>query len=109
MGAVDVRLVGKPHQLIYDACRRELAAAGIDSQSARVAAVGDSLHHDVLGAARNDVDSIFIAGGVHCSALGVPQAQGVQPDPDKLAALLDGFALAEGGCRPTHTLAGFKL
>ena len=50
MGASDIRLVGKPHALIYKACRAELAAAGLPP-TARVAAVGDSLHHDVLGAA----------------------------------------------------------
>ena len=27
MGATDIRMVGKPHELIYDACRKELAAA----------------------------------------------------------------------------------
>ena len=27
MGATDIRMVGKPHELIYDACRKELSAA----------------------------------------------------------------------------------
>ena len=54
MGAADVRRVGKPHPLIYEACRAKLAAAG--AESARVAAVGDSLHHDVLGASANGFD-----------------------------------------------------
>ena len=64
MGASDIRLVGKPHPLIYEACRARLAEAGIPSEGARIAAVGDSLHHDVLGAARNGVDSVFICSGV---------------------------------------------
>jgi hypothetical protein len=54
LGATDVRLVGKPHKLIYERCRSLLARAGL-GRDARVAAVGDSLHHDVLGAARKRV------------------------------------------------------
>ena len=53
MGAKDIRLVGKPHPLIYEACRAKVDAAGLAS-GARIAAVGDSLHHDVLGAARTN-------------------------------------------------------
>ena len=68
-----------------------------------------SLHHDVLGASRNGVDSIFICGGVHYMELGVPQAQGVAPSVEKLGALLDSFAAETDGCTPTHTLAGFRL
>jgi HAD superfamily hydrolase (TIGR01459 family) len=114
MGSTDVRLVGKPHPLIYEACREILAEAGIDAGSARVAAVGDSLHHDVLGAARNGIDSVFICGGVHYEELGIPQSgpaqeETVAPAPEKLQALLDGFAEEHSGIRPTHTLAAFRL
>ena len=109
MGGTDIRLVGKPHPLIYNACNAQLEAAGVDTANARVAAVGDSLHHDVLGAHRNGVDSIFICGGVHYGELGVPQAQNVPPEGERLAALLDGFAEETGGIRPTHSLAGFAL
>ena len=105
LGAADIRLVGKPHALIYEACRARLAASGIEG--GRIAAVGDSLHHDVLGASDNGVDSVFICGGVHCAELGVAQAQAETPEQAKLNALLDGFAAEHGGVRPTHTLAGF--
>lgn len=108
MGATDIRMVGKPHQLIYAACREQLAAAGLPP-SARVAAVGDSLHHDVLGAAANGIDSVFICGGVHYRELGVPQAAAVPPAPAKLAALIGGFAAEHDGVTPTHCLAGFRL
>lgn len=109
MGATDIRPVGKPHPLIYEACRAQLAIAGIDAAGARVAAVGDSLHHDVLGASQNGVDSVFICGGVHYRELEVPQAAAVPPAADKLAALLATFASEHGGCTPTHALAGFRL
>ena len=108
MGATDIRMVGKPHELIYDACRKELAAAGLPA-AARVAAVGDSLHHDVLGAAANGIDSVFICGGVHYRELGVPQAAAVPPTPAKLAALIGGFAAEHEGTVPTYALAGFRL
>lgn len=108
MGATDVRLVGKPHPLIYEACRARLAAAGFDD-AVRVAAVGDSLHHDVLGASRNGVDSIFCCSGVHCTELGVPQAGAEEPSEEKLSALLEAFSEETGGVRPTHTLAAFRL
>lgn len=106
MGGADVRLVGKPHKIIYDECREVLARSGV-GPSARVAAVGDSLHHDVLGAALNGVDSVFIAGGVHYRELGVPQAQAVPPSAERLERLLAGFAEECDGVRPTHVLAGF--
>lgn len=109
MGASDIRLVGKPHALIYEACRQQLTAAGIEPASARVAAVGDSLHHDVLGASRNDVDSIFICSGVHCVDLGVTQAQAEVPSSERLAALLQRFEDETDGCTPTHILAAFRL
>ena len=44
MGASDLRLVGKPYSLIYKECELMLKRTGF--AQARVAAVGDSLHHD---------------------------------------------------------------
>ena len=55
------------------------------------------------------VSAIFICSGVHYTDLGIPQAQDVPPEPEKLQALLDGFADETGGVRPTHTLAAFRL
>ena len=40
----------------------------------------------------SDRKAIFITGGVHSTELGVPQAQGVPPPPERLVALLDEFA-----------------
>lgn len=93
---------------MYEACAAALDRAGVSS-SARVAAVGDSLHHDVLGAARAGIDSVFVCGGVHYQALGIPQAKAVAPTPSQLAALLDEFAEESGGLRPTHVVAGFVV
>lgn len=141
LGAADVRLVGKPHPLIYKvhvckpspappptpftlvlaltlhptkphplickACNRKLEASGLPSH--RVAAVGDSLHHDVLGAHRNGIDSVLICSGVHSTELGIPQAQAVPPAPERLAALVDDFVAEHGnGSRPTHIITAFR-
>jgi ribonucleotide monophosphatase NagD (HAD superfamily) len=108
LGATDVRLVGKPHKLIYERCRSLLARAGL-GRDARVAAVGDSLHHDVLGAARNGVDSILCCSGVHSTELGLPQAGALPPNPERLQALLEHFGREHEGVAPTHVLAAFRL
>ncbi|KAL1503914.1 hypothetical protein AB1Y20_012375 [Prymnesium parvum] len=108
MGGRDIRFVGKPYPLIYEACKAILADAGLPAD-ARVAAVGDSLHHDVLGASRAGIDSVFVCGGVHHQALGVPQAQAVAPTPKRLTDLLDSFAEETGGVAPTHVVAGFTF
>ena len=109
LGASEVRLVGKPYALIYDECRRLLAEEGVIAEGARIAAVGDSLHHDVLGAALNGVDSVFICSGVHYEELGVAQAAAETPEPEKLEKLVEGFAAKHDGIRPTHTLKAFRL
>jgi HAD superfamily hydrolase (TIGR01459 family) len=51
---------GKPHPRIYRSC---VGLLGL--QPARMLAIGDSLEHDVAGAAGAGVDSLFIAGGIH--------------------------------------------
>jgi HAD superfamily hydrolase (TIGR01459 family) len=52
---------GKPHPAIY---RHALHRAG-DPLAASVLAVGDSLQTDMLGAARQGFDAVFVAGGIH--------------------------------------------
>ena len=107
LGATDVRYVGKPHPLIYETCVRRVpgGAAG----GARLIGVGDSLHHDVLGAGAAGIASLFVCSGVHYKDLGVMQASAEPPDAGKLAKLLDGFAADHDGCRPTHSIAAFRL
>lgn len=101
----DCVLVGKPHSAIYDAALAALASVGI-TDTARVAAVGDSLHHDVKGANDAGLESIFIAGGVHAHDLGVVQGRHATPD----AAVLDTFlASLPIDLRPTVTVPGFTM
>jgi len=57
---------GKPHPAIYEAC---LAALGCASE--KVLTIGDSIEHDVAGAARVGLRSALIPGGVHGPQLNV--------------------------------------
>ena len=95
-------LVGKPHAAIYERALGALERAGVDR--ARVAAVGDSMHHDVAGAAAAGVDSVLVAGGVHAAELGVAQGAHEAVDADRLAAFLADF-----DAQPTHVVPGFTL
>lgn len=52
---------GKPHAGIY---QHALGLAGNPPRSA-VAAIGDGLVTDVLGAARERIDCVFVTGGIH--------------------------------------------
>ena len=55
---------GKPHPPIYDLARRRLAALGKDVPNASILAVGDGAQTDILGAMGEDIDSLFISGGL---------------------------------------------
>jgi HAD superfamily hydrolase (TIGR01459 family) len=72
----DVFYHGKPYPAIYASC---LAALGHCAPE-RVIAVGDSIEHDILGAARAGLPSAFIVGGIHAQELGA--LPGGEPDPD---------------------------
>ena len=56
-----VRWYGKPHSAIYD---HALKLSGNPARSS-VVAIGDALPTDVLGAARQGIDCIFVTGGIH--------------------------------------------
>mmetsp|Transcript_11934 Transcript_11934/g.20135 ORF Transcript_11934/g.20135 Transcript_11934/m.20135 type:complete len:367 (-) Transcript_11934:197-1297(-) len=108
LGAADIRYVGKPYALIYRACHEKLEQAGLEG-SARVIGVGDSLHHDVLGASRAGIDSLFVCSGVHYEELGVTQGSADRPDAFKLIRLLDKFSADHSGCAPTRVIPAFRL
>ena len=73
---------GKPWPAIYQSC---LQALGCPRE--RVVAVGDSLDHDVLGAARAGIACAFVAGGIHLEALGAPW--GAPPHPGAWQRLME--------------------
>ncbi|PVA05844.1 HAD family hydrolase [Thalassorhabdomicrobium marinisediminis] len=55
---------GKPHPPIYDLARRRYAALDGSVPDPRVIAIGDGIRTDVLGAQQEDIDSLFITGGL---------------------------------------------
>eukprot|EP00955_Chlamydomonas_euryale_P071203 360996-Chlamydomonas_euryale.AAC.5 len=59
-------LMGKPAPAIYEA-----AMSALDLSPKDVIAIGDSLEHDIAGAAAAGIDSLLIAGGIHAADLGV--------------------------------------
>ncbi|MDP5347606.1 MAG: HAD hydrolase-like protein, partial [Paracoccaceae bacterium] len=76
---------GKPHPPIYDLARRRLSSLGRDVADRNILAIGDGIHTDIQGAMGEDIDSLFISGGL---ARSETQTQG-QPDENALKAYLD--------------------
>lgn len=75
---------GKPHPPIYDLARRRLAQLGHDIPDGRILAVGDGIHTDVQGGMGENIDTLFITGGLARAETGTTR----QPDPGKLARFL---------------------
>ncbi|WP_085307761.1 TIGR01459 family HAD-type hydrolase [Planktotalea arctica] len=55
---------GKPHPPIYDLARRRLSALGTPIADDRILAIGDGILTDISGAMGEDIDSLFITGGL---------------------------------------------
>ena len=75
---------GKPHPPIYDLARRRLAALNKVPADAQIIAIGDGVHTDVLGAVQEDLDVLFITGGLAATETKTMH----QPDPAALDAYL---------------------
>ncbi|WP_438981056.1 TIGR01459 family HAD-type hydrolase [Lentibacter sp.] len=73
---------GKPHPPIYDLARRRLNALANKVDSSRILAIGDGIHTDIQGAQGEDIDSLFITGGLAASETKTKD----QPDADALEA-----------------------
>ncbi|MFZ5964125.1 TIGR01459 family HAD-type hydrolase [Thalassococcus sp. BH17M4-6] len=86
---------GKPHPPIYDLARRRLTAMGRDVGGEGILAIGDGIHTDVAGAMGEDIDSLFITGGLAAEETRTTD----QPDP----AALDAY-LAREGRDPSFTI-----
>ena len=55
---------GKPHPPIYDLARRRLAPIVGNINSVRILAIGDGIQTDINGASNQNIDSLFISGGL---------------------------------------------
>ncbi|MDO5630506.1 MAG: TIGR01459 family HAD-type hydrolase [Paracoccus sp. (in: a-proteobacteria)] len=87
---------GKPHTPVYDMARARLAL-GVD---ARVLAVGDGIFTDVLGAAQQGIDALFVTGGLAADLMG---SDVENPDPGLLAEWL-----AEQGQAPHYAIGRLR-
>lgn len=67
-----VLYTGKPHRPIYDAALALGAEAngGEAPPRSRVLAIGDAIRTDIVGAARAELASLLVAGGIHAAELG---------------------------------------
>ncbi|PYF06417.1 HAD superfamily hydrolase (TIGR01459 family) [Rhodobacter viridis] len=60
---------GKPHPPIYDMARRRMAEFGLADDS-RVLAIGDGINTDVAGAIGENLDVLFVSGGLAAEQFG---------------------------------------
>lgn len=90
---------GKPHPPIYDLARRRLASLGKDIADSAILAIGDGVLTDIAGAMGEDIDSLFISGGLAASET----KTGHQPDPDALSAYL-----SKENSAPTFTIGQLR-
>ncbi|HBR39131.1 MAG TPA: TIGR01459 family HAD-type hydrolase, partial [Sulfitobacter pontiacus] len=90
---------GKPHPPIYDLARRKLYALDKDITDNGILAIGDGIHTDVKGAMGEDINSLFISGGL---AARETETQ-TQPDPEALTRYLEKETSA-----PTYTIGHLR-
>nr|CCA20474.1 conserved hypothetical protein [Albugo laibachii Nc14] len=94
---------GKPEKACFETCI-QLAKQRVPNTSSkplRIAHVGDSLYHDILGAQRSGIDSIFITSGIHRKELA--QSSKASSDMSQLESVCCRF-----GIRPTYILQHFR-
>ena len=86
---------GKPHPPIYDLSYRRLETLKPGIDKSRILAIGDGILTDIPGAIGEDLDSLFISGGLAAEQTNTKD----QPDPEALAAYLAGENID-----PTYTI-----
>lgn len=86
---------GKPHPPIYDLARRRHAALPGAIDAPRIIAIGDGIRTDILGAQQEDIDSLFITGGLAAKETKTGDA----PDPEALKAYAEREMV-----QPTHAI-----
>lgn len=78
---------GKPHPPIYDLARRRLAALGVSPGDAGILCIGDGIATDVAGAMGEDLDCLFVTGGLAAAETGTAPDLAA-PDPEALDRFL---------------------
>ena len=75
---------GKPHPPIYDLARRRMEKLDDLPEDPRIIAIGDGVNTDVLGGVQEQIDVLFITGGLAAAETRTTD----QPDPTALEAFL---------------------
>jgi HAD superfamily hydrolase (TIGR01459 family) len=86
---------GKPHPPIYDLARRRLAAL-VDKADPAILCIGDGINTDIQGGQSEDLDTLFVTGGIAATEFGDDP---VNPDPGMLDLWLQSKALS-----PTYAI-----
>lgn len=90
---------GKPHPPIYDLARRRLSELGKTIPDSAILAIGDGIHTDIAGAMGEDIDSLFISGGLAATETKTSH----QPDENALSAYLE-----KEMSNPTYTIGHLR-
>ncbi|TNF17692.1 MAG: TIGR01459 family HAD-type hydrolase [Rhodobacteraceae bacterium] len=90
---------GKPHPPVYDLARRRLAEVKPGIADAAILAIGDGPHTDIDGAMGEDLDSLFISGGLAAKETKTSQS----PDPEALKAYIQ-----RENINPTYTIGRLR-
>jgi len=80
----EVVYVGKPYPAIYDLARRRLDAVKTGIPDSRILCIGDGIATDIKGAMGEDLDALFISGGLAAKETNTTD----QPDQAALDAYL---------------------
>lgn len=91
---------GKPHPPIYDlAYQKLIEITGREVLPKKIIAIGDGINTDIRGAIGEDIDSLFITGGLAAAET----ATDGQPDPAKLKAFITKAQLT-----PTYSMGHLR-
>jgi len=102
MGGVSLYF-GKPHPPIYDLARRRMDSIDRLVPNERILAVGDGIFTDIQGGMGENIDTLFITGGLARDETGTVSGAAARPDVKKLAAFLD-----KAGLEPTFAIAALR-
>ena len=80
----EVVYVGKPYPAIYDLARRRLDAVKTGIPDSRILCIGDGIATDIKGAMGEDLDALFISGGLAAAETKTTD----QPDKEALETYL---------------------
>lgn len=93
---------GKPHPPIYALAREKLAEAmGFAVPPDEILCIGDGIATDIAGAMGENLDGLFVTGGLAAGETGT--ADGAGPDPARLTAFL-----AEARLAPRYAIAALR-